>query len=217
MCIALKQVDEVLMATLNALNRWSLSGLQEQADVVIDTLANAITLCKVGTWVYLHELCVEVVDPLSFVNFANPEQVQTHVVQATPGSEVALASVLQNPGGLPSDVSSTKVGAMVEIAIKHGPSFQTGTVRLVQSLRATLQNAQQAWEIISNRLGVDVWKRVEAESFASVATQEFNDNDTSMVFICRYLTLLHEVMEGSNGGKRATLPPERCNSHGLRR
>ena len=134
-CIALTRVDEVLVATPNALNRWSISGLQEQADMVIDTLANAITLSKVGTRVYLHEFCIEVVDPLSFVNLANPEQVQTHVVQATPGSEVALASVPQNPGGQPSDVISTKVVSMVEIAIKHIPSFQTCIVRLRKCLR----------------------------------------------------------------------------------
>ena len=53
-------------------------------------------------------------------------------------------------------------------------------------------------------MGVDVWKRVAAESFAPFATQEFNDNDSSMLFICRYLTLLHEVMEGS---KRAAEQP----------
>ena len=146
MCNATKQVDAVLMGTLSALNRWSLSGLQEQADVVIDTLLNAITVSKLGTGVYLHVFCSEVVDPLSRVNFANPEQVQTHVVQATPGSEVATASVLLNLGGLPSDMISTKVGSLVEIAITHVASFQTGTVCLVKSLRATLQNAQEAWE-----------------------------------------------------------------------
>ena len=207
MCNDLKQVDAVLMATLNALNRLSLSGLQEQADVIIETPVNAGTVSKVGTWVYIQEFRIEAVDPLSFVNLANPEQVQTPVVQATPGSELALASVLDNPGGLPSGVISTKVGLLAEIAIKHIASFQTGTVRLAQSLRVTLQNAHKVWEIISYRLGVDVWKRVGAESFAPLATQEFNDNDTSMVFICRYLTVLHEVMEGSNGGKRATLRP----------
>ena len=118
-CIALTRVDGVLVATLNALNRWSIKGLQEQANLVIDTLVNAITLSKVGTWVYLRDFCIEVVDPLSFVNLANPEQVQTHVVQATPGSEVALASVPLNPGGQPSDVISTDVVSMVEIATKH--------------------------------------------------------------------------------------------------
>ena len=55
MCIALTRVDAVLMATLNALNRWSLSGLQDQTDVIIDTLVNVITVSKVGTWVYIHE------------------------------------------------------------------------------------------------------------------------------------------------------------------
>ena len=59
-CIALTRVDGVLVATLNALNRWSISGLQEQANVVIDTLVNAITLSKVGTWVYLREFCTEI-------------------------------------------------------------------------------------------------------------------------------------------------------------
>ena len=115
-CIALTRVDGVLVATLNALNRWSIKGLQEQAHVVIDTLVNAITLSKVGTWVYLREFCIEVVDPLSAVKLANPEQVQT---QATPGSEVALASVPLNPGGQPSDVISTDVVSMAEIATKH--------------------------------------------------------------------------------------------------
>ena len=75
---------------------------------------------------------IEVVDPLSGVHVANPEQVQTHVVQ-----------VLQNPGGLPSDVISTNVGSLADIAIKHIASFQTGVVCLVNSLRANLHNAQQ--------------------------------------------------------------------------
>ena len=207
MCNAMKQVDAVLMATLSGLNRLSLSGLQEQADVVIVTLMHAITVSKVGTWVYLHVFCSEVVDPLSRVNLANPEQVHTQVDQATPGSEAATASVLQNPGGLPSDVISTKVGALAEIAIKHIASFQIGAVCLVKSLRANLQNAQKAWESITMRLGVDVWKRVEAESSAFFALQEFNDNNTSMGFICRYLTVLNEVMGESNGGKRAALRP----------
>ena len=57
-----------------------------------------------------------------------------------------------------------------------------------------MQNACEAWDITSARLRVDVWKRVEAESCASYATQEFHGNDTSMMFICRYLTTLHEVM-----------------------
>ena len=198
-CNALTQVDAVLMASLNALDRWSLSGLPGQPDVLIDTLVNAIAVSKVGTWVYLHVFRIEVVGPLSCVHLASPEQVQTHVVQATPGSEAATASVLQNPGCLPSDVISTKVGSLVEIAINHTASCQTGTECLVKSLRATLQNAQNAWETISMRLGVDVWNRVEAESVASFALQEFNDNDTSIVFICRYLTVLHEVMEGPKG------------------
>ena len=152
-CIALTRVDGVLVATLNALNRWSISGLQEQANVVIETLVNALTLSKVGTWVYLREFCTEVVDPLSAVKLANPEQVQT---QATPGSEVALASVPQNPGGQPSDVISTEVVSMAEIASKHIATFQTGTVRLVKGLRVALQNAHKAWEIIEARLGVHV-------------------------------------------------------------
>ena len=71
----MKQVDAVLRPTLNALNRWSLSGLQEQADVIIDTLVNAITVPKVGTWAYLHVFRIEVVDPLSCVHLANPEPV----------------------------------------------------------------------------------------------------------------------------------------------
>ena len=210
----MKQVDAVLMSTLSALNRWSLSGQQEQSDVIIDTLVNPITVSKFGTWVYLHESRIEVVDPLSCVHLANPAQVQTHVVQATPGREAATASVLHNPGGLPSDVISTKVGSLADVAFKHIASFQTGTVCLVDSLRATLQHAHKAWAIISMRLGVDVWKRVEAESFASFAWQEFNDNDTSSVRICRYLTVLHEVMEGSNGGKRATLRPSAATATG---
>ena len=119
MCNALKQVDAVLMATVKAMSSLSLPGLQAQTDVVMDTLVNAITVPKVGTWVYLHMFRIEVVDPPSCVNLANPEQVQTHVVQATPGSEVATASVLQNLGGLPSDVTSTNVGSLVEVAIKH--------------------------------------------------------------------------------------------------
>ena len=121
--------------------------------MVIDTLVNATTLSNVGTCVYIQEFCTAVDDPLGSVNPENPEQVLTHVVQATPGSEAATASVLQNPGGLPSDVVSTKVGSLAEIAIKHIASFQTGTVCLVKSLRATLQHAHKAWEYISMRLG----------------------------------------------------------------
>ena len=128
MCNALKQVDAVLMATVKPVSSFSLPGLQTQSDVVIDTLVNAITVSKVGTWVYLHMFRIEVVDPPSCVNLANLEQVQTHVVQATPGSEVATASVLQNLGGPPSDVISTKVGTLAEIASKHIASFQTGTI-----------------------------------------------------------------------------------------
>ena len=104
-------------------------------------------------------------------------------------------------------MSSTKVCSLAEIAIKHIASFHTGAVCLVKSLRAKLQNAQNAWETVSMRLGVDVWKRVEAESSAFFALQEFNDNDTSIQFICRYLTVLNEVMGESKGGKGATLRP----------
>ena len=57
------------------------------------------------------------------------------------------------------------------------------------------------------RLGVAVWKRVGAESSAFFALQEFNDNDASMKFICRYLTVLNEVIGESKGGNRATLRP----------
>ena len=64
------------------------------------------------------------------------------------------------------------------------------------------------------RLGVDVWKRFEAESFAPFALQEFNDNDTSMVFICRYLTVLNEIIEESNGGNRTTLRPSAATAIG---
>ena len=69
MCNALKQVDAVLMATVKAVSSLSLPGLQTQSDVVIDTLVNAITVSKVGTWVYLHMFRIEVVDPLSCVNW----------------------------------------------------------------------------------------------------------------------------------------------------
>ena len=77
-----------------------------------------------------------------------------------------------------------------------------------------MQHAHKAWENISMRLGVDVWKRVEAEYFASFALQEFNDNATSLVLICRYLTVLHEVMGESNGGTRATLRPSAATATG---
>ena len=47
--------------------------------------------------------------------------------------------------------------------------------------------------------------RVETESCAFFfATQEFDDNDTSIVFICRYLTVLNEIIEES---KEATEQP----------
>ena len=172
--------------------------------MVIDTHVNAITVSKVGTWVYLHEFRIEVVDPLSFVHLAIPDQVQTLVAQATPGSEVALASVPQHPGGQPLDVISTNDVSMCQLAIKHLASLQTGTVPLTKGLRVILHNACKAWGIISARVGVDLGKRVEAESFASFALQEFNDNDTSLVFICRYLTTFHEVMGRS---KTATEQP----------
>ena len=64
------------------------------------------------------------------------------------------------------------------------------------------------------RLGVDVWKRVEAESSAFFASQEFSDNDTSMEFICRYLTVLNEIIEESNGGNRTTLRPSAATATG---
>ena len=79
-----------------------------------------------------------------------------------------------------------------------------------------MQKAQKAWGTISMRVGVDVRKRVEAESFAPFALQESNDNDTSMVLICHYLSVLHEAM-GGRRGQKSNPPPERCNSHGLTR
>ena len=83
-----------------------------------------------------------------------------------------------------------------------------------QKPEGELAECTQGLGIVSMRLGVDVWKRVEADSSAFFALQEFNDNDTSMVFICRYLTVLNEVMEESHGGKRATLRPSAATATG---
>ena len=65
---------------------------------------------------------------------------------------------------------------------------------LGQKPEGDLAECTHGLETYLDAIGVDVWKRVEADSFASFSLQEFNDNDTSMVFICRYLTVLHEVI-----------------------